>query len=153
MAPAVQTTYSFKDLVGSLDNPVLDSPQQIVGGNIGNGDIMIRYLTSRTEMETANDGVVMPSYVPGQSAEVTIAMQQTSQLHHFLVGLFNLLATAADGGDVSNWVGTVISLRTVLDGSGHLLSGCGIKMISDKPYAAKGQNVTWTFLVASAVTQ
>jgi hypothetical protein len=149
----VQTTYSFKDLTGVLDNPLLDAPLQLVGGNIGLGTISIRMLTQRTELETAADGVVMPSYVPGQSAEITIEMQQTSALHHLLLSLYNLLTTAADGGDISSWAATVISLRTILDGSGHLLEGVGFQKIPDKPYAAKGQNVTWTLMAASATNQ
>lgn len=149
----VQTTYSFKDLTGVLTNPLLDAPLQLVGGNIGLGTILIRMLTQRTELETGADGVVMPSYIPGQSAEITIEVQQTSALHHALLDLYNLLTTIADGGDISGWAATVISLRTILDGSGHLLQGVGFQKIPDKPYAAKGQNVTWTLMCASATNQ
>lgn len=151
--PPVQTTYSFKDLTGVLINPMLSAPLQLVGGNIGLGTITIRMLTQRTEFETGADGVVMPSYVPGQSGEVTIEVQQTSELHHVLLDLFNLISTAADGGDVSNAFSTIISLRTILDGSGHFLSGVGFQKVPDKPYAAKGQNVTWTLMAASVVNQ
>lgn len=149
----VQTTYSFKDLTGVLNNPLLDSPYQIVGGNIGNGSLTIRMLTTRTEHEVAADGAVMPSYVAGQNAEITIEVQQTSQLHHALLALYNLLTTAADGGDISNWASTAISLRTILDGAGHFLSGVSFQKIPDKPYAAKGQNVAWILMAASAVNQ
>lgn len=151
--PPVQTTYSFKDLVGVLDNPLLDSPLQLVGGNIGLGTITIRMLTQRAEMDTGADGVVMPSYVAGDSAEITIEVQQTSDLHHTLLNLYNLLKTAANNGDVSNTFGTVISLRTILDGAVHRLTGVFFQKIPDKPYAAKGQNVTWTLMAASAVNQ
>lgn len=151
--PPVQTTYSFKDLVGVLDNPLLDSPLQLVGGNIGLGTITIRMLTQRAEMDTGADGVVMPSYVAGDSAEITIEVQQTSDLHHALLDLYNLLATAANHGDVSNTFSTVISLRTILDGAGHRLSGVFFQKVPDKPYAPKGQNVTWTLMAASAVNQ
>ena len=149
----VNVTYSFKDLVGKLQNPAIGTGFTIVGGNIGNGTITIRMLTDRTEMETAADGTVMPTYIPGQSAEITIEMQQTSALHHALVSLFNTLATAANDGDISNWAGTVLNLRTVLDGSGHLASGVGLRKIADKTYASKGQNVTWSFMCASCVQQ
>jgi hypothetical protein len=152
--PPVNTTYSFKDLTGVLTNPLLGgAPVPLVGGNIGNGQITIRMLTQRTELETAADGTVMPSYISGASAEVLIEMQQTSALHHALLDLYNLLVTAAEDGDVSGWASTVISLRTVLDGSGHFLSGVAFQKIPDKPYAAKGQNVTWTLMVASCIQQ
>lgn len=152
MPSAVGNTYSFKDLVGVLTNPVI-TPLQIVGGNIGLGNISIRMLTQRAEFESGADGVVMPSYIPGRSGELTIEVQQTSDLHHALLNLFNNLSNAADGGDLSNTFATVLSLRTILDGSGHLCSGCFFKQIPDKPYASKGQNVTWTVMSADIVNQ
>jgi hypothetical protein len=149
----VQTTYSFKDLTGVLSNPLLGASYQLVGGNIGNGKIVIRMITDRLEMETGADGTVMPSYIPGQSAEISIEVQQTSSLHHALLALYNQVVTAADGGDLSSVVATTISLRTILDGSGHLLSGVGFKRIPDKAYGAKGENLTWVLMAASAVNQ
>jgi hypothetical protein len=151
MAGPVQTTYSFKDLSGVLNNPLLGQPFQIVGGNIGTGQISIRMLTQRTEFETAADGVVMPSYVAGASGEATIEVQQTSELHHALLDLYNQLITAADSGDVSNWSSTSLTFRTVLDGSYHTLSGVSFQKTPDKPYAAKGQNITWTLMAAQIV--
>lgn len=153
MSGPVQTTYSFKDLTGVLSNPLMGEPLQLVGGNIGLGTLTVRMLTTRTEHEVGTDGVVLASYVAGANAEVTIEVQQTSDLHHALLDLYNLLTTAADGGDISNWLSTIISLRTILDGSGHFLSGVSFQKIPDKPYAAKGQNVTWTLMAASAVNQ
>ena len=153
MAP-VQTTYSFKDLTGVLACPMfLPVPFPIVGGNIGNGTITIKMITQRTEHDTAADGTVMPSYVPGQSAEVTIEVQQTSQFHHALLDLYNLLSTAADGGAIAAWASMILSLRTVLDGSGHFLSGVSFQKIPDKLYASKGGMLTWVLMAASAVNQ
>ena len=151
--PLVQTTYSFRDLVGVLNNPLMDGPLQIAGGNFGLGTITIRMLTTRTEHEVGTDGVVMPSYIAGDNAEITIEMQQTSALHHSLLDLFNLMITAANNGDVSGWATTVLSLRTILDGSGHLLSGISFQKTPDKPYAARGQNVTWVLMAAYCVNQ
>ena len=149
----VQTTYSFKDLVGVITSPLLGSPYQLVGGNIGNGSITIRMLTQRTEHEVAADGTVMPSYVSGANAEVTVEVQQTSELHHLLLSLYNQITTAAEGGDVSNWATLLISLRTILDGSAHTLSGLSFQKIPDKPYAPKGQNINWVLMAANAVNQ
>ncbi len=149
----IGTTYSFKDLTGVLNNPLLPIPFQIVGGNIGQGQITIRMLTQRTEHEVGADGVVMPSYIAGANAEVTIELQQTSDLHHALLGLYNDLAMSADGGDVSSWAATVLSLRTIFDGALHNLSGMSFQKIPDKPYATKGQNVTWVLMAADCVNQ
>lgn len=151
--PAPKTTYSFKDLVGVLTNPLLGAPLQIVGGNIGIGSITIRMLTQRTEHDVAADGAVMPSYIPGQNAEVTVEMQQTSGLHHAFLGLFNLLSTAADNGDISNWASTSLNMRTILDGSGHNLTGISFQKIADKPYTSKGGKVTWVLMACDAVNQ
>jgi len=150
---AVQTTYSFKDLVGTLINPVLAADIPIVGGNIGSGTLTIRMLTERTTHHVAADGVVMPTYKAGDNGEVTIEMQQTSSLHHALVDLFNALLTEANNGDVSNWAATTISLRTMYDASGHYCSGVSFQKIPDKPYAADGQNVTWVLMCASVINQ
>ena len=145
LTPApVSTTYSFKDLTGSLRNPSLGSPITLSGGFVGSDSISIRNLTTRTELLTAADGTVMPSYVPGDSAEIVITVQQTSDIHHALVALFNSLKVAADNGDVSAWASSSISLRTIADGSFHNLIGVGFDKIADKPYQAHGQNVTWT---------
>jgi Protein of unknown function (DUF3277) len=149
----IATTYSFRDLVGVLNSPLLDTPLQIVGGNIGDGTITIRMLTTRTEHDVAADGVVMVSYVPGANAEVTIEMLQTSYLHHALLALYNEITTNADAGDISNWASAVLTFRTTVDGSYHQLSGLSFQKIADKPYAAKGQMVTWTLMSAATVQQ
>jgi hypothetical protein len=149
----VQTTYSFKDLVGVLTNDLLAADVEIVGGNIGNGNLTVRMATERTTHHTANDGTVMPTYKAGRSGEVTIEMQQTSALHHTLIALFNALETQANAGDISNWAGTRLTLRTILDGSGHICSGVSFQKIADKPYASDGQNVTWVLMCADIVNQ
>lgn len=151
--PAPNTTYAFKDLVGVLSNPLFPAPVPIAGGNIGIGQITIRMLTQRTEHDVAADGVVMPSYVSGANAEVTVEMQQTSGLHHTFLDLYNLLETAAQLGDVSQWASTSLSLRTILDGSGHILSGVSFQKVADKPYTARGGKVTWVLMAADAVNE
>ena len=151
--PAPATTYAFKDLVGVLTHPLLGAAIQIAGGNIGVGQVIIRMVTQRTEHLVAADGVVMPSYLSGANAEVSIEMEQTSGLHHALLALYDLAETAAQLGDVSNWATMTLSFRTVLDGSGHFMQGVSFQKITDKPYAARGQMVTWTLMAADCVNQ
>jgi len=153
MFNAVQTTYAFKDLTGVLDAPSLGGPFQLAGGNIGVGTITIRMLTQRTEHEVAADGVVMPSYIAGNNAEITIEMQQTSQLHHILLGLYNAVSMEADAGDIGNWAGMTLAFRTILDGSSHVFGGVSFQKVPDKPYASKGGNVNWILMAASAINQ
>lgn len=147
----VQTTYSFKDLTLTLNNPALDTPIQLAGGNIGTGALTVRMATERTKHLVGADGVVMPSYVAGDNGELSIEMQQTSALHHALLTLYNLLITLAANGDVSNWANTTIAGRTVLDGATHVFSGVSFQKIPDKPYESEGRNVTWILMAANIV--
>ncbi len=153
MASPVGTTYSFKDLVGVMQSPLLDNALQLVGGNIGLGDITITPLTEHAEMETGNDGVVMPSFVAGDSAEVSINVQQTSALHHAFLDLYNQVVTNANGGDISNIASASMSFRTILDGSQHTLSGVMFSKTPPKVYGPKGQNINWNFKACYAVNQ
>lgn len=150
---SVQTTYSFKDLAGVLANPQLGSPVQLAGGNIGIGQITIRMTTQRTEHNVAADGAVMPSYVAGKNAELVIEVQQTSDLHHILLGLFNTLETLSESGDLAAWADTTITFRTLLDGALHIFRGVSFQKIGDKAYQQHGQNVTWTLMAAEAINQ
>lgn len=143
------TTYSFKDLVGVLVNPVLGVSIPMVGGNVGVGQITISMATARTAHDTAADGVVMPSYQAGNSGTCTIEVQQTSLLHHSLLDFYNLCAQAADLGDVTGWAAGVLSFRTLLDGSTHVLSGLSFTKVPDKPYHATGARVTWELMACN----
>jgi hypothetical protein len=147
---SVGTTYSFKDLTGALTNPLIGA-FPLAGGNIGVGSITITMAMQRTEHDVAADGVVMPSYVAGDNGDVAIEVQQTSGLHHALLGLYNQLKTAADGGDVSNWAATAMTFRTLLDGSTHVITGASFQKTPPKPYAAHGAKITWTFMGCSIV--
>jgi hypothetical protein len=93
----------------------------------------------------------MPSYLAGNNGTCTIEVQQTSALHHALLGLYNLSVTAADKGDVTGWAATVISFRTQLDGSTHVLSGVSFNKIPDKPYHASGSRVSWELMACNIV--
>ena len=148
MAGNVGKTYSFKDLVGVLVNTVAGTTIELTGGNIGNGAITIVMSTERTSHDVAADGTVMPSYIAGRNGTVAIEVQQTSALHHALLALYNLLETAANADDVSGWAATVISFRTLLDASTHVLSGVSFSKIPDKPYQAQGQRITWSLMAA-----
>jgi hypothetical protein len=142
----IGVTYSFKDLVGALINTVFGVSVPLTGGNIGNGSITIVMATERTTQDVGADGTVMPSYVAGRNGHVAIEVQQTSILHHALLALYNQLESAANADDVSGWASTVISFRTLLDNSSHLLQGVSFSKIPDKPYQAQGQKVTWSLM-------
>lgn len=142
---AISTTYSFKDTSGALTNPLLPAPI-VFAGQIGMGAFNIEMHTDRTVHDTAADGTVMPSYMAGDSGSITIEIQQTSILQAEFLALYNLLKTAADNGDVSNWANSQISLRNTVDGSQHLLRGVSFSKIPPKPYQAQGSKIVWNLM-------
>ena len=147
----IGVTYSFKDLVGVLSNPVFGTTIQLTGGNVGLGQVTITMATERTTQDLAADGTVMPSYVAGDNGTVDLEVQQTSPLHHALLDLYNLAKSAADNDDLAGWAATTISFRTILDGSTHLLSGVSFGKIPDKPYQASGQKIRWALMACNIV--
>lgn len=148
---SVGRTYSFKDLVGALTNGLFGISYSITGGNVGVGSVTITMATERTTHDTAADGVVMPSYIAGDSGEVSIEVQQTSNLHHQLLLLYNLCVTAAEAGDVGGWAASVLSFRTIIDGSTHICGGVSFAKVPDKPYQAQGQKITWRLMAANII--
>jgi hypothetical protein len=144
-------TYSFKDLVGVLTNSVFGVTIPLTGGNIGFGSMTITMATERTVHDVAADGTVMGSYIAGDNGTVDMEIQQTSPLHHELLALYNLCVTAANNEDVSGWLSTNISFRTILDGSTHVLTGVSFGKIPVKPYQAAGQKVRWALMAANVV--
>jgi hypothetical protein len=151
MAQGVGTTYAFKDLVGALTNSVFGVSFPLTGGNVGLGSVTVTMATERTAHDVAADGVVMPSYVAGANGAVALEVQQTSALHHQLLSLYNQCVQAADDGNVSGWAATVISFRTLLDGSTHVLSGVSFGKIPDKPYHAAGAKISWNLMAANVL--
>jgi Protein of unknown function (DUF3277) len=141
------TTYSFKDLTGAFTHPLLAS-FILGGGNIGLGSLTISMAQDRTVQDIASDGSVMVSYIPGDQGTISIEVQQTSNLHNFLLNWFNLCKTAADLGDVINWAAASISIRNSLDGSFHHATGVSPGKVPDKVYAQQGSKITWTLPAA-----
>jgi hypothetical protein len=144
-------TYSFKSLTGVLTNSVFGVTVPLTGGNIGAGQFVVKMLTERSDHLVAADGTVMTSYVAGDNADLDIECQESSLLHQELLSLYNLCLLSANNDDVSGWAATSISIRMLTDGSQHNFTGVSFKKFPDKPYAAKGQNVTWGFMAANAV--
>jgi hypothetical protein len=107
--------------------------------------------TERTVHDVAADGAVMPSYVAGDNGDVVIEVQQTSALHHALLGMYNVLKSLADAGEVATWAASFITFRTLLDGSTHRLTGVSFQRIPAKAYAAHGAKVTWNLMACNIV--
>src|SRR5579872_2486451 len=97
MSAFASTTYSFKDTSGAFNHPTVGN--FLFAGQIGAGHFMVGMAIERTVHDTAADGNVMVSYVAGDPGFLDIEVQQTSELHAFLLNWFNTVKTAADAGD------------------------------------------------------
>jgi hypothetical protein len=137
----MSTTYSFLDLKGSFTTPV--APPFIFAGQIGLDKITIRMVTEQTQQDVASDGNIMISAIAGDNAIVEIEMQQTCDLHAYLLGVFNILKTQKLSGNVQNWAANAIYLQNLTDLSIHEITGVSFGKLPDKPYAAQGQHLIW----------
>jgi hypothetical protein len=140
------TTYSFKDTTGAFEHPNVGEFQ--FAGQIGMGEFVVVMAQERTSHDIAADGNVMVSYLAGDNGSLDIQVQQTSALHAFLLAWFNTVKTAADNQDVANWAAATVTLRSLVDGSTHVLTGVSPSKIPDKTYAAQGGKVTWRLMAA-----
>lgn len=138
--------YSFKDLSGAFNHP--DVGPFAFAGKIGTGQLTVLNSTERTAHAVAADGAVMVSYISGDNGQINIETQQTSDLNNFLRRWFNAIKTAADNGDTSGWAAASLTLRSLVDGTGHVCTGISPAKVPDTPYAAQGQNITWTLMAA-----
>jgi hypothetical protein len=138
--------YSFKDLSGALSDP--DVGDFILAGQIGEGQVTIAMSIEKTVHDVSSDGTVMPSFISGDNGQVSIEVQQTSDLHTFLLGWYNTKKTAADNGDVSTYAATTLTLRSTTDSSTHVAQGVSPSKLPDKVYTAQGQRLTWVLMCA-----
>jgi hypothetical protein len=143
---AGQTTYSFMDVIATFVHPVAGT--FTMNGNQGMGRFVVTNTTERTQISVSADGAPMVSAILASNGAVAIEAQQTSSLHKFLLAWSNILYTGQKLGDVSNWANASVEIRSVLDGSVHILRGVAPSKQPDKTYETIGQNVTWNLLAA-----
>jgi hypothetical protein len=142
------TTYSFKDTKGSITNS--EVPPFIFQGQIGLVRITVRMTTPQSAQNVASDGTIMQSAIAGDNGTVEIEVQQTSDLHAWLLALYNILKTQKLTGNVTNWFGTALYLVNTTDGTTHVVTGIGFEKIPDKPYAAQGQTLVWNLMAGDS---
>lgn len=140
------TTYSFKDLTGVIAHPYA-TPFKLVG--VGIGQIDISMTTERTQHDVAADGSVMVSKIEAHNGTLKISCQQTSDLHKYLLGLYNYL----DSATASQWALITVALRNTATGLSHFLTGVSFSKKADYPYQSQGQKVEWSLPVADIQDQ
>lgn len=137
----MNTTYSFSDVSCVISHP---SVGQYVANGEGIGNINISMTTDRTTHDVAADGSVMVSKINGRNGIITIAIQQTSALHKWLLKWYNYLEASA----TDQWARTSIILRAPM--MHELISATWVspQKLPDRPYQAQGQLVTWSLMAA-----
>jgi hypothetical protein len=141
--------YSLKDLVGTLTTPAGAFP---IAGQIGLNSLLISNAIEHVTQQVSGDGTVMVSWASGRNGHAGIDVQQTSDLHKFLIDSFNLIQVAADAGDTSLVAISTFSFRNIVDNSYGILTGMSISKIPDVPRGSQGQNVMWMLPAADLVS-
>lgn len=138
---ATTTTYSFTDLSGAIAHPALGA-YTFTGE--GAGEISVSMTTERTAHDVAADGSVMVTKIAGNNGSISIAVQQTSPIHQWLLNWYNYLVAA----DTSQWAQSALTLRNTVTGDSHVCTGVSPQKVPDKSYQAQGQRVTWVLMCA-----
>ena len=143
--------YSFKDLVGVFFHPLVGTIT--FGGEIGVGSITIKPEVNHTDTKIAADGGTMISYVPGRNGTVEIECQQTSEIYSSFLTWYNATLAAADALDVSQFASGTLTVRSLLDGSKHTITGMSPGQEPPKAYAEQGAMLTWTIPAARIINE
>ena len=139
--PSTHTTYSFTDIEGTISHPSYGS-FSIQGEGVG--EMSINMMTDRTVHDVASDGHIMVSKIAGNNGTVNINAQQTSEMHNFLLGLFNYLWSAT----TDEWAQISLTITAPNMGETVYCQGGAFQKIGDKPYQAQGQRIAWNLLFA-----
>lgn len=134
----MQTVYSFLDTI--LNLAFATGAMSITGKGIG--DCSVTMAQDRTAMEASADGSIMISKIAGNHGHLTVNVQQTSDAHKFLLGMYNALIPAPP----ALWAQGAGILRSLSDNSTHTFTGVCFQKLGDKPYGKQGAMVTWTLL-------
>ena len=153
MATNILRTYSARDLNITFTHPLIGSISAAGVDGKGIAQIDIRMTQDKTILDLGIDGAVVPSYIPGDLAEIEIKMWQTCTLHQQFLALANAIKAASDAGDVSQVFSGRFLIVNIVDGSSHYLTGVAPKKIPDKSYQKQAQQVSWVFVACSCVNE
>lgn len=131
-------TYSFLDTILNIAFPT--GTTTITGKGVGT--VTVAMTQERSAVEAAADGNVMISKIAGNHGTLTFTLQQTSEAHKFLLGMYNALIVAPP----ALWAQGVGILRSLSDSTSHTFTGVCFLKLGDKAYDKQGQMVTWTLI-------
>lgn len=110
----------------------------------GIGSIGISMAGDKTAHDVAADGAVMVSKLAGKNGTITIAIQQTSELHEWLMTWYKHI----DSGALSEFASMTITITSKNLGVATVCTGVSPQKLADRNYQAQGQHVTWTLMAA-----
>lgn len=138
------TTYSFSDVTCSFSHPNVGSKSST---GAGVGSITISPATTKTVHEVSADGRVMISKIAGDNGTVALTIQQTSELHQWLLNSWYNYINGSSSS-TSDWAAMNISIKNNNLGDISTCTGVSPEKPADIPYQAQGQNVTWNLMAA-----
>ena len=137
----MNSIYSFDDVSVTFSHAAVG---QYVASGQGIGSLGVSMATDRSVQDVAADGSVMTSKIRGRNGTVTISAQQTSDLHKWLLKLYNYLETAP----TNQWAGITIVVRSPSMQDKVTATGVSFQKIPDRQWQAQGQQLMWTLLAA-----
>lgn len=153
MPQNVLTTYSGKDVNFAMNAAFVGAIQAAGVSSSGLAQLSIRMTEVQSKLEVGMDGAVVPSVIPGDQGEIELQVWQTSALHLQLLSWYDQLKAARDAGDVSQWFGSSVVIKSVVDGSSHYATHVGPQKVPDKVYEKQAQRVTWILMACNITNE
>lgn len=132
------TTYSFDNIYAAISHP---STGNFDIRYTGVGDLTISWITERTSHDISADGSTFILKNDGNNGFVSMSVQQTSELHRWLLQLAGYLMTRSN--DPSIWAEINMTIQDKNTSSTYQCTGGSFVKIPDLSYQAQGQRPTW----------
>jgi hypothetical protein len=137
--PSVGVTYSFLDVVASINGPNGAFPIGS-GSGVAEEGITIAFAEDQDTMSIGADGSGFHNLHAGQSGTVTVRYLMTSPTNSLLQSMYDLdRATPSTHGQ------NTIQITWLAGGDVTLARGCGFAKFPDLVYAKDGQMREWKF--------
>lgn len=130
--------YGFENITASISHP---SCGAMSTKNTGVGSIGISMLTERTTHDIAADGSIFLLKVEGNNGIISINLQQTSELHRWLLQLAGYVMMTST--DPAVWGEINMSIQDDNMNTAFSCTGGSLIKIPDLNFGAQGQMVNW----------
>lgn len=134
-------TYSFEDVTCSFAHPGVGAASST---GAGLGTIAIAMANDKSAHDVAADGTVMITKIAGKNGTIAITMQQTSELHKYLLRWYNFIEVS----NSSEFAKMTLTIKSSNLGDTTICTGVTPQKLAERPYQAQGQHITWNLMVA-----